>query len=56
MQAYLSEWRFVFWITFCTHITKAVVFGLWGSAEVQLWNNNRKRAPIVARSRIRTPY
>lgn len=38
-QSLQSEWRAVFWITFVTAIAQLVVFGIWGSAKVQPWND-----------------
>lgn len=46
-QAYLSEWRLVFWITFALHISKTIIFTIWGSAKIQPWNenNNHRKWP-----------
>lgn len=38
----LSEWRTVFWLTFAVYISNAVIFIIWGSAEVQPWNSTKK--------------
>lgn len=39
LQSLLTEWRMVFWITFCVHIAEAVIFAIWGSGRVQPWNS-----------------
>lgn len=44
-QAYLSEWRLVFWLTFVFFMAKAVIFTIWGSAKVQPWNSPEKLTP-----------
>lgn len=33
----------VFWITFIVSMARIVVFIIWGSAEVQPWNNPREK-------------
>ncbi|XP_031631986.1 sialin-like [Contarinia nasturtii] len=38
-HAYLSEWRTVFWITFSAKILGVSTFLVWGSGEIQPWNN-----------------
>ncbi|XP_031622717.1 sialin-like, partial [Contarinia nasturtii] len=38
-HAYLSEWRTVFWITFSAKILGMTIFIVWGSGEIQPWNN-----------------
>ncbi|XP_055326919.1 putative inorganic phosphate cotransporter [Sitodiplosis mosellana] len=38
-HAYLSEWRLVFWLTCALHLSKTVIFTIWGSAEVQPFNS-----------------
>ena len=35
----MSEWRMVFWITFFVLAGKGAVFTLFGSGEVQPWND-----------------
>ncbi|XP_031630362.1 putative inorganic phosphate cotransporter [Contarinia nasturtii] len=35
----LSEWRFVFWITFWLQIVKLFVFSIFGSGEKQSWDS-----------------
>ncbi|XP_055326920.1 sialin-like [Sitodiplosis mosellana] len=38
-NALLSEWRMVFWITFALHSSESIIFTIWGSGEVQLFNS-----------------
>lgn len=38
LKAYLSEWRFVFWLTFGSCIVRTIIYTLFGSAEIQPWN------------------
>lgn len=40
-QSTLEQWRFVFWITFVISMVRITIFVLFGSAEVQPWNNPR---------------
>lgn len=35
----MHEWRSVFWITFVILTISAIVYSLWGSGELQPWNN-----------------
>ena len=35
----LKEWRLVFWIVFCVSILTNIVFLIYGSGEVEYWNN-----------------
>lgn len=43
-QSLQSEWRVVFWTTFCFHILKVTSFLTFGSAEVQPWNAPNHKA------------
>lgn len=42
LQAYLSEWRVVFWFVFILYSCVAFIFLTWGSAKVQPWNASQK--------------
>lgn len=42
----LTEWRLIFWITFILQLTKAFGFALWGSGDVQPWNNPDEIKPL----------
>ncbi|XP_055314260.1 putative inorganic phosphate cotransporter isoform X3 [Sitodiplosis mosellana] len=35
----LSEWRFVFWITFWLQVLKLFIFSIYGSGDVQSWDS-----------------
>lgn len=37
-NALLMEWRIVFWITFVVFAITTVVYVIWASGDVQLWN------------------
>lgn len=41
-QSSLDEWRFVFWFTFGLTIVRTVIYLIWGSAEIQPWNDPKK--------------
>ncbi|KAL0278598.1 UNVERIFIED_CONTAM: hypothetical protein PYX00_000372 [Menopon gallinae] len=36
---YIEQWRLVFWITFAVNVVTLIVYLIWGSGEVQPWNN-----------------
>lgn len=38
-QSLQSEWRIVFWLTFCIQIAKIAIYNVWGTAEIQPWND-----------------
>lgn len=38
----LLEWRNVFWITFVVSTVTALIYGIWGDAEVQHWNDPKR--------------
>lgn len=38
----LEQWRLVFWITLAVSIGRAIIFIVWGTADVQPWNNPRR--------------
>lgn len=38
-EKYIEQWRLVFWITFAVNIITLIVYLIWGSGEVQPWNN-----------------
>ncbi|XP_031636923.1 sialin-like [Contarinia nasturtii] len=38
----LEEWRYVFWVTFCISMVRIVIYMIWGSAEIQSWNDPRE--------------
>ncbi|XP_055326564.1 putative inorganic phosphate cotransporter [Sitodiplosis mosellana] len=42
-QSTLEQWRFVFWITFGVSIVRIIIFVMWGSAEIQPWNNPQSK-------------
>lgn len=37
-NAFLMEWRLVFWITFIIFVVTTVVYVIWASGDIQLWN------------------
>lgn len=39
LQSLLTEWRVVFWITFVLQMAKLFIFSIWGSGDVQPWND-----------------
>lgn len=39
LQSYLTEWRIVFWITFCIFVVTTIIYVLFASGEVQPWND-----------------
>ncbi|KAJ6644335.1 Sialin [Pseudolycoriella hygida] len=48
-NAYLSQWRLVFWLTFVILCLKTTFFTIWGSGNVQPWNVN-KNSPLIDNS------
>lgn len=42
LQAFLSEWRLVFWLVFVLYILITFIYTIWGSAKVQPWNSSQK--------------
>lgn len=38
LQAHLTEWRIVFWITFFVYILSMIVFTAFGSGSIQPWD------------------
>lgn len=40
-QAYLSEWRLVFWISFGVYIMESIIFVTWGSGKVQPFDSKK---------------
>ncbi|XP_031626509.1 putative inorganic phosphate cotransporter [Contarinia nasturtii] len=47
-QSSLEQWRFVFWLTFVVTMLRTIIFLIFGSAEIQKFNNPR----IESRNRI----
>lgn len=43
IQSTLEQWRVVYWLTVIISTTRVLVYLIWGSAEVQLWNDPRKK-------------
>lgn len=39
-QAEYDEWETVFWIAFVVLLITLITYMIWGSAEVQPWNDN----------------
>lgn len=37
-NAFLMEWRLVFWVTFVIFVVTTVVYVIWASGDIQLWN------------------
>ncbi|XP_072384181.1 putative inorganic phosphate cotransporter [Diabrotica undecimpunctata] len=35
----LLQWRLVFWITGAVYVVTSIIFCIWGSGELQLWND-----------------
>lgn len=48
IQAYLSEWRSVLWLTFGFSTAKTIIFTLWGSAKIQPWNTSGNNNELKA--------
>ncbi|XP_049817601.1 putative inorganic phosphate cotransporter isoform X2 [Aethina tumida] len=48
----LLEWRLVFWIAFGVFFVTNLAFVLFGSGEVQTWNNSEKKPDVEKNSKI----
>lgn len=39
IQNTIQEWRVVYWISFGIFVVTVIIYGIWGSGEVQSWND-----------------
>lgn len=52
LQAYLSEWRLVFWLCFLFYVLRNIVFCIWGSGEVQKFNDKKSTIDPECNSKL----
>lgn len=46
IQSSLDQWRLVFLITFGVAIIRIIIYSIWGSAEIQPFNNPEITIPV----------
>lgn len=53
LQSLLVEWRLVFYLTFALYAVATIFYLIWGSGEVQPWNESPK-APEDIEAELKT--